>query len=291
MYFHIHSSQKTRIFERSCLARLLSDPYKTENMKRIKYFFAAATLTIGLYACEDASMDDFLSETQDEAEIVAGLKEALRVGTDTSVSIVSALDGYYKDAVIKIFLPPEADVVYDGIQSLQGSSLPGASILGDQLDAKMEDVVLGVNRAAEVAAKEAKPIFWDAITNISIADGSSILFGEDTAATSYLKTNTFDDLTAAYSPYMNDALDQPLVGNVSANDTWDEVVTTYNTAADNFIFSSLGLKRVDTDLGAHVTRKGLDGLFHKVAEEEKNIRKDPLHRVTEILEKIFGKLD
>ena len=213
---------------------------------------------------------------------MAGLKEALTVGTDTAVSIVSQVDGYYKDEVIKILLPPEADIIVDNLDNpvLQGLGL-------DQL---VEDLVFRINRAAEDAASDAAPIFWDAITGMTISDGYNILHGEDTAATHFLRENTYQNLFNLYSPKMQASLDKDIVAGVSAQDSWNTVTDQYNNVANSVVGQLAGLTPVNTNLGEWVTGKGLNGLFVKIADEEIAIRQDPLARVTDLLKRVFGSL-
>jgi len=233
------------------------------------------------YSCEEA--DDIIENLGlTDAEIVAGLKQALTIGTDTAVNIVSQVDGYYKDELIKILLPPEADIIVDNLDKpiLQGLGL-------DQL---IEDVVFKINRAAEDAASDAAPIFWDAILNITIADGYDILHGEDTAATHFLRENTFTELTDLFAPVLQNSLDKDIVAGVSAQETWNTLTTNYNTVANSILGQLAGLQPVNTDLGVWVTTKALDGLFVKVADEEIAIRNNIDHRVTDLLERVFGSL-
>ena len=207
-------------------------------------------------------------------EIIEGLKSALSVGIDTSVTILNKLDGYYKDDVVKIILPDDAKAIYDNI-----SKVPGGSIL-------LEETIKSLNRAAEDAAIEAKPIFINAITGISISDGLSILNGTDTAATVYLKDKTFSPLYSAFQPKIDASLSKELIGGISANSTYNNLVSAYNTASLNGL---LFPKITTNSLSSHVTNKALIGLFIKVAEEEKAIRTDPLARVNDILKKVFAK--
>ncbi|MCU0422505.1 MAG: DUF4197 domain-containing protein [Bacteroidia bacterium] len=230
-----------------------------------------------LSACTKEQLASLISSPSlSNQEIVEGLKNALQVGTDTSVVTLNKLDGYYRDEAVKILLPAEAQVIYDNINRIPGN-------LGTQL---LEQAIVSINRAAEDAAIEAKPIFIDAITGITISDGLSILNGKDTAATAYLKLKTFTPLTNAFAPKINTSLGKPLVGNISAASAYTDLVNAYNTAS----LGGVLFPRITTNtLGEHVTQKALDGLFLKVAEEEKAIRTDPLARVTDILKKVFGK--
>jgi len=217
-------------------------------------------------------------ELSDE-EIVQGLKEALKVGTDTSSTKLNKTDGYYADLTVKILLPPQADQVME-----LKDQVPGMSDL-------VEDVILQINRSAEDAAIEAKPIFQSAITSMTVSDGKSILFGADNAATTYLKSKTYNSLFTTYLPKMNESLNKELIPGVSAQSTWTELTTTWNTYASTFAGQLLGMNEVNVALDTFVTQKGLDGLFIKVALEEKDIRNDPTARVNDILRKVFGELD
>lgn len=226
-----------------------------------------------LLACEKAL--DILQKTGlTNEEITQGLKEALTVGTDTSVTVLSKTDGYYMDQAVKIFLPEEAQVIYSSI-----NKIPGGNLL-------LENTILSINRAAEDAAPGSKQILWNAITGITISDGLSILNGSDTAATTYLKGKTFDSLFVLFEPKIKQSLSKQLVGSVSAESAYTDLVNAYNTASLNGILWD----QIKTNsLSKHVTQKGLDGLFLKVAVEEKLIRENPLHRISEILKKVFTK--
>jgi hypothetical protein len=248
-----------------------------------KFFIVLTALMIPLfYSCEEA--DEFIENLGlTDAEIVAGLKQALNVGTDTAVNIVSKVDGYYKDEIIKILLPPEADIIVDNMDH--------PLLVGLGLDQLVEDMIFKINRAAEDAAKDAAPIFWDAITSMSIGDGWDILHGEDTAATHFLRVNTYGSLYELFSPKMQNSLDKDLVAGVSAQDTWNTLTSSYNTIAESLPGQLAGLTPVNTNLGEWVTGKALDGLFIKVADEEIKIRTDITHRVTDLLRRVFGELD
>ncbi len=228
-------------------------------------------------------------------EIIEGLKTALNVGTDTSVSVTSRLNGYYKDEAIKILLPPEAQKIY--------ANKENALFRLAGLDKKLEDAVLALNRAAEDAAKEAGPIFKNAISQMSISDGYSILKGKNpaesnqsnnfdsTAATAYLRSTTYIHLRDAFAPKINISLDKVLIGKYSPNQIWNTLTSSYNSIANK----SMGLIEPvsTTNLGQYVTEKALDGLFYKVAIEEKEIRRDPgkwaKTAVGNILQRVFGK--
>lgn len=248
-----------------------------------------------------------------EEEIAEGLKEALKIGTDTASAQLSAQDGYYRDLAVKILLPAEVQTsitdfqaksftvlgvtvtgqnLYDGYSnSLLGINIPG-------LKSKEDDLVQGINRAAEQAATTAAPIFVDAIVDITIADANDILFGGNNhAATEYLEGKTSGKLYNEYEPKIDAALTSVKVGNTSVVDSYENFVADYNAVLNTSvgvgtIGSLMGVQSIaTTDLSAHATQKGLDGLFLKVSEEEEDIRKDPLARVNAILTRVFGALD
>lgn len=209
-------------------------------------------------------------------EIIAGLKQALTIGADSSISRVSKTDGYYRDAMIKILLPHEAKTITDNL-----SKIPG----GEKL---VEDVILRINRAAEDAAKEALPIFVTSVTSMTISDGLSILKGHETAATDYLRATTYDPLYSLYQPKIKASIDKKLIGNISTAESWNKLTTEWNKIANSMVGQLAGFKPVNVQLDQYLTGKGLDGLFLKIAGEEKKIRTDPIARVTELLKRVFG---
>lgn len=202
--------------------------------------------------------------TLSNEDIVAGLKEALAVGSQKGASTLSQVDGFFANAALKILLPPEAEKVESTLRKVG---------LGKQVD----DAILSMNRAAEDACKSAAPIFGNAIKQMSFQDALGILKGGDTAATGYLRGKTSNELTQAFRPVIEQSLEK-----VNATRYWNTLISSYNKI--NF----LG-KKVNPDLSAYVTEKALSGIFYQVALEEKNIRKDPLARTSEILQKVFGK--
>lgn len=194
-------------------------------------------------------------------EIVSGLKEALSLGAQKSGDKLSATDGFFKDAAVKILLPQQVQDVEKKMRMFG---------MGKMVD----NAELSMNRAAEDASKSAAPIFLSAIKQMTVTDALNILRGTDTAATGYLRKTTTPQLTSAFMPVIEVSLKK-----TDAAKYWDQVFTAYNR------FSS---KKVDTDINSYVTGKALDGLFYYVAQEEINIRKNPAGRVTDILKKVFG---
>lgn len=215
-----------------------------------------------------------------QTEVVQGLKEALITGTNSSTTKLNAKDGYFKDPVAKILLPKEAQDIAENIRRIPG--------LGDKA---MDDLLLRINRSAEDAAAEAKPIFINAVKNMTISEGMNVLKGkssqttgfDSTAATVYLKQKTYNDLFNAFQPKIDVSLDKKIVGNTSTNEAWAEITNLYNKVAP-----ILGKSKVNTELSGYVTEKALEGLFYKIGEEEKSIRKNPYQYSKDILRKVFG---
>lgn len=199
-----------------------------------------------------------------QSDIAAGLREALKVGAKNATSKVSAVDGFFGNALIKILMPPEAKKVENTLREVG---------LGDQVD----NAILSMNRAAEDASSKALDIFIKAITRMSIQDGLSILNGGNNAATNYLKSKTTADLTAAFRPVIQESLDK-----VGATKYWAIVFNTYNRLPTTF-------NKVNPDLPAYVTERALNGVFVYIADEEAKIRQNPAARVSDILKKVFAK--
>lgn len=214
-----------------------------------------------------------------EAEVAEGLKEALITGTKNSSRILSAVDGYYGDELVKILLPEEATVIIDNI-----SKIPGGQKL-------VEDLILRINRAAEDAAKEAAPIFINSIKQMTITDAFSILRGADDAATQYLVRTTRTDLYNLYKPKIQTSTKKELIAGISTIESWEALTSKWNKFANSVAGRVAGFKPVNVDLDDHLTNKALDGMFLKVEVEEKKIRNNVSARVTPLLKKVFGSLD
>jgi len=209
-----------------------------------------------------------------EQEIISGLREALSAGANSAASQLSVTDGYFGNQALKLLLPPEAKPVLDNI-----SRIPGGQSL-------LDDVVLKMNRGAEKAALKAAPIFVNAITSMTLTDGRNILMGSDTSATQFLRKNTFSQLTNAFAPEINSAMDE--IGAASA---WNTLFSNYNTVASSPAGILLNLQPVEANLGAYATNRALSGLFVKIAEQEKLIRDDPAKRTSDLLKKVFAEQD
>lgn len=212
-------------------------------------------------------------------EIANGLKNALTTGSTKASTNLNKPDGFLKDAAVKILLPPEAQIIAKNIRLIPG---------GQKL---IDDAILRMNRAAEDAVITAKPIFINTITNMTIADAWNILHGADDAATHYLKTNAYAPLQMAFQPKISESLNKKLVGGISAAESWKALMNANNKAAKTVAGRMAGMKTVNPNLAQYVTEKALTGMFIKIADEEKQIRKNPAARINDVLKKVFGDLD
>jgi hypothetical protein len=242
---------------------------KLSAMNRI-ILIACFFLTIG---CSSAQISKILQDAgnavngqQTQAlsteEVVAGLKEALNKGIVKGSDLVSQVDGYFKNPEIKIPFPPEVKKVEDRLRKMG---------MGSEVD----KFVLTLNRGAEDAAKEAKPIFVTAIKSMTIQDAWSILKGDESAATNYLKRTTSPQLIEKFKPVIQNSLNK-----VNATKYYRDLVTTYNKIPL--------VEKVNPNLDDYATNRAIEGLFVMIAKEEKNIRQDPLARTTDLLKKVFS---
>ena len=200
-------------------------------------------------------------------EVISGLKEALNVGIKNAVNLSSVTDGFLKNDIIRLPFPPDAIKVRE-------------KALNFGLSKQVETFEETLNRAAEEATKKALPIFIDAIKNMSVSDGFSILKDGEGAATKFLKSQTSNQLVIAFAPVVKEATTK-----VQLTAYWNPIITRYNSA-----MSLSGGQKLNPDLDAYITQKAIDGLFYLVEVEENKIRKDPFARVSDILVKVFGSL-
>ena len=198
-----------------------------------------------------------------EGEAGQGIKEALTKGVTTAVLNLNKTDGFFGSDVYKLFLPPDAQKIETALRKVG---------MGSQVD----KAILAINRGAEDAVAFAKPIFVDAIKEMTITDALNIIRGPKDAATQYFKQKTTDKLVAAFTPSVKTSLDK-----VEATKYYTDIVTTYNNFPTTF-------KKVNPDLTSYVVGRAVDALFDQVAKEEANIRENPLARTSDILKKVFG---
>ncbi len=225
-----------------------------------------------LFACKSTDLQktiDLLAEVQNKPlsknEVASGLRGALIQGISKGSDQASKLDGYYNNPQLKIPFPPELQKVEKTLRNIG---------LGSEVD----KFVRQLNRGAERAATQAKPIFINAIRSMTIQDAFAILNGEQNAATNYLKRTTSAPLKSKFLPVVSQSLDE-----VKATRYYGNIVTRYNKIPL--------VKKVNPDLDDYATNRAIDGLFLLVAREEANIRANPVARTTEILQRVFGSLD
>ncbi|MBV6643406.1 MAG: DUF4197 domain-containing protein [Cyclobacteriaceae bacterium] len=236
-------------------------------MKSFTKIIFLGILMVGCTAQQiQQTLDSYLGSDQLTTEEVAnGLKEALIKGISEGSASASKLNGYLGNPQIKIPFPPDVQKVEDKLRSIG-------------LDKQVDQFIETLNRGAEEAAKEAKPIFVTAIRSMTIQDAWNILKGEDDAATQYLVRTTSDQLRGKFQPVIGNALDK-----TNATKYYGDIINTYNKVP--FV------DKVDPDLENYATQKALDGLFFLIAKEEQKIREDPLARTTDLLKRVFKEQD
>lgn len=199
------------------------------------------------------------------ADIAAGLKEALDKGIDKEVTKLTQPDGFYKNELVKILLPAELQKVDKALRDVGLSSLADEGL-------KM------INHAAEDAVKEATPIFVDAVKGMTFNDARNILLGNDRAATDYLERTTTSQLYSKFNPVIKSSFSK-----VGADKVWSSIITKYNALPLT--------NNVNPDLTDYVTNEALKGVFTMIAVEEKDIRNDLNARTSDLLRKVFSLQD
>ena len=222
---------------------------------------ASAQLDEALKKAGEALAQRYTSGLSDD-KIIAGLKQALQVSTGKAVALTGRPDGFLKNQAIKILLPPKLETVGKGLRMLG-------------MGAKVDELEVGMNRAAEQAAPQAKQIFLAALRRMTFDDARHVLAGGDTAATEYFKRTSSSDITTAFSPIVHRSMER--VGVVQQYDQVIKSAPGGNVLAGQF------------DLDKYVVGKTLDGLFYTLGEEEKKIRKNPAAQTTALLKEVFGR--
>ncbi|MBD0293798.1 MAG: DUF4197 domain-containing protein [Flavisolibacter sp.] len=231
----------------------------------VKQFLFAIVLSFGFASCETISNlpTGLPSGTITETEAAQGIREALDAGVSQGIALLNKENGFFGNEAYKVLLPPDAQKVESTLRKLG-------------MDGMVDRAILQINRAAEDAVGYARPIFVNAIKEMTIADALNIVKGPKDAATQYFQQKTTDKLIAAFSPVVKQSLDK-----FSATKYYTELITTYN----NFPTT---LNKVNPDLPSYVVGRTVDALFDNIAKEEANIRENPRARSTEILKKVFG---
>jgi hypothetical protein len=250
-----------------------------------------------------SSCDELVNGLSND-EIVLGLKEALDVGLGNSVTTASETDGYLQNEIVKILLPPEVKALQDEIETgsvtiINGVlEIPYSTIMAAYVAANpnietdlFTELTVAMNRGAEAAADKAKPIFADAIINMSFSDALGILQGTETSATDYFYTDTNEALYGAFQPDVKNALDQTkatviyesAVGFLNYQYKVNYLLSSYTVKVSDYI--NLGLPAT---IDGYATEKAIDGLFYYIGEEEKKIRADPFAWGNSLIEKVFS---
>lgn len=208
----------------------------------------------------DESLNQRSTSGLSNDKIIAGLKEALRVSTGKAVAVTGRPDGFLKNQTIKILLPQKLKTVGAGMRMMG-------------MGAQVDELEVGMNRAAEQATPFAKQIFLNALKKMTFDDARKILTGSDTAATAYFQRTSTGELSTAFAPIVEKSMK-----NVGVVQQYNRVLASApggSTLAGQF------------DLNKYVVGKTLDGLFLVLGEEEKKIRKNPVARTTSLLKEVF----
>jgi hypothetical protein len=232
----------------------------------IKKYLLIFSLTLGLLSCDTlTNLPTYPggATTITENEASTAMRQALEQGIGRGITTLNVTDGFFGNQAYKLFLPTEAQRIEKTLRQLG---------MGGMVDR----AILQINRAAEDAVGYARPIFVNAIREMTITDALNIIKGPRDAATQYFKQKTTQKLITAFSPVIKQSLDK-----FSATKYYGDVVTTYN----NFPTT---MNKLNPDLPSYVVGKAVDALFDQIAQEEANIRANPAARTTEILKKVFG---
>ncbi len=228
----------------------------------ITRFLSVLFLAFGLSSCETLSkLPSYTSVTEGEAS--EAMRQALDQGVGRGINILNVQDGFFGNETYKLFLPTEAQRIENTLRQLG---------MGGMVD----KAILQINRAAEDAVGQARPIFADAIREMTITDAINIIKGPNDAATQYFRNKTSQKLTAAFLPVIKSSLDK-----FSATKYYSDLINTYNGFPTT-------MNKLNPDLPSYVVDKAVIALFDQVAKEEANIRANPVARTTEILKKVFG---
>jgi hypothetical protein len=230
---------------------------------RIRTWLQFSLLSVALSSCE--TLSKFPTGGITEAEAAGGIREALSQGVVKGIGFLNRTDGFFGNALYKLLLPPDAKKIENTLRDLG-------------MGKKVDQAILQINRAAEDAVGYAKPIFVDAIREMTIMDAINIVRGPNDAATNYFREKTTAKLIAAFTPSIRNSLDK-----LNATRYYADIVNTYNNFPTTF-------NKINPDLPSYVVGKAVDALFDQVAKEEANIRENPVARTTELLRKVFGSI-
>ena len=237
-------------------------------MKAVRLLIIAG-LCLPVFAFSQLNLPKILTSKKvagiTEQEAGLGVKEALAQGVTNAVLNLNKTDGFFGSEFYKMFLPPDAKKVENTLRNVG-------------MGAQVDKAILSINRGAEDAVAFAKPIFLDAIKEMTLTDALNIIRGPKDAATNYFKEKTKIKLISAFTPSVKSSLDK-----VEATKYYGDIINSYNNFPTTF-------KKINPDLTSYVVGKAVDALFEQVAKEEANIRANPVARTTDILKKVFGSL-
>jgi len=241
-------------------------------MQRLPLAVASLALSLSLASCSSVDLDALLeaasngagstSGSLDRETVVAGLKEALEIGSGRAIDRTGEVDGFLANELIRIATPPELEKMTQALRSLG-------------LNRQVDELEIGMNRAAEQAVGEAREILWTEIRALSFPDAMALLGGGDTAATDFLEERTADEIRSRFEPIVAQKIETVGLGRL-----YGDLARSYNRLP--FVTSPA------VDLTDYVTDEALDGLFKTLAAEETKIRREPIARTTELLRKVFS---
>jgi len=234
-------------------------------MKKILLLFPFVLLTLTSVQFITGANQAYAQSQPSIFDMTAGIKDALLQGTTKSTGRLSMVDGFFGNAAVKIFFPPEAKQAEQTLRDLG-------------LNKQCDDVILSLNRAAEDAAKQAEPIFFDAIKHMSVDDAVHILSGPPDAAAQYFRRVTSAQLAASFKPVIQASLNK-----VGATKYYGDFAKIYNKLP--FV------KHINPDIADYATQKAIEGIFIEIAVEELNIRKNISARSTPMMQKAFSFAD
>lgn len=236
-------------------------------MKTLFTFLLSLSLLLASQAHSQIKLPSLLKKNSSsgitESEAGEGIKEALTQGVTNAVLNLNKTDGFFGSQLYKVLLPPDAQKIETTLRKMG-------------MGAQVDKAILAINRGAEDAVGYAKPIFVDAIKQMTLTDALNIVKGNKDAATQYFKQKTSAKLIEAFTPSVKSSLEK-----TEATKYYGDIVNTYNKLPTTF-------NKVNPDLTSYVVGKAVDALFDQVAKEEANIRANPAARATDILKKVFG---
>lgn len=230
-------------------------------MKKIIVFSLLISLLSSCETLTNAGGNVFGTVSEQEAGM--GIKEALTQGVGKGISYLHKQDGFFGNEAYRLFLPPDAGKIENTLRNLG---------LGNQVD----KAILQINRSAEDAVGFAKPVFINAIREMTLADALTIVKGSRNSATSYFRDKTRDSLVAAFSPVVKNSLDK-----LNATRYYSDIINAYNKIPTTF-------NKINPDLTNYVAGRATEALFDQIEKEEANIRENPLARTSQLLKKVFG---